>query len=349
MLFFYVPQYAEAKAQSTFRTLGLENVSLGKPDIFFKSMRYKDLALDNENFSTLKTLKIHYNPLKLITKGEIESIVIEGLSLTGELKNNKTISIAGWSETKIRNLQRNFNLRKIDIKEANLALLTENFGGLNIEYNGELRRKNKNIEFKGRVHTNQSKVSFTAGLSGTINPQSQINAIAEIEKGKFHSENIKVTRLSGGVKLSYQNGHSAHILSNFRAGGLSVAGFGWQSVSGSLETDLISHKLFLGAEGVGTPNLELSLSMDTKKTPAIVGNVHAAHIDDLLSYLDLQNIRLEKEDVKKKYNDAENIDIEFTLDQGTQTLEVSVGEEQPQAVTINSLKDDLGKLVEKLL
>ena len=80
-LFIHAPKIAQQNISDRLSAIGIEASDLGKPEIHFKSIIYKNVKLDKEDFSSIETLKVGYSPVKLIAFGEVERHKLSALVL----------------------------------------------------------------------------------------------------------------------------------------------------------------------------------------------------------------------------------------------------------------------------
>lgn len=307
---------AHEKTQRLFEKAGLTGAVFPAPEVRYGVIRYKNAPLDEEQFSTIKTLDIHYNPVNLLLSGEIQSVEISGINLTGELLPGGILTMAGWDDAAVHALNiKTLNIKRLEIRDARLSLLTPDLGGLNITFDLQARRQGARTELKGRLASRQKALGFTAGFSGHITRQGLWQSDFEIEQAKFELPNIKASRVAGTLRLSGQPSQPPQILSELRAGGFVLNGLPWQNASGTIQGIPGDVQIFAGAKSVGHQDLELGLNMRKrgKTLHDISGALHAPNLAVLVKYLATQDFLPLNRDVLKPLQNTAPVSLEFAL------------------------------------
>ncbi len=289
-LFVLSPQIVQEQVVEKFGALGINVAALPAPQKRYGALRYTDAALDTEGFSTIKTLDIVYDPLKLLMLKKLDSIKISGLSMTGEIAEDGALSIAGWKNIPIPLSHERFELNKIDIADARLSLLTPFLGGITLNYDLQITKRKKNLELQGRINSEQKRLSLSAGISGHINNKNLWQTNFNIEQGRIELADIKASRVISNIQISNNNGAEPKLFAEFTAGGISMHNLPWQNASGSIEGTPFNYKILIDAKSTGAEGVELSLNAEKalNRPAALMGNLHAENAAALVKYLQNQ-------------------------------------------------------------
>ncbi len=314
----YLPAHIQNSAQQIMLTLGLEATSLPAPQIGFGTITYKNIILDPDLLSTVEEINLHYDPLSFLLFGKISKLEVIGLNFTGEYIDGAA-DIAGWKMPETLSILNQINTRKIVIKKARLALLTEKLGGLNLNYSFYAKQKaNGRFSYQGKLQSLQPALSFTASSQGVITPDFW-NASIEIERAKFtlQSLNSKIMRMNGQLTLLQDHIQPLEIHAQLEAGGLRLLDTPWKDVKITIDGNIHTPDLFIAAQSLGEGETEINLSIQNRILSAQIYNDHAKN---LLFYLEpLTHIKL-PEDLYNSLQSHRNMPASFEITQNTNKL-----------------------------
>ncbi|MEM7680174.1 MAG: hypothetical protein AAF182_04150 [Pseudomonadota bacterium] len=330
-LFFILPAsaatlyYAQQKASTVIYSktaqalsnMGFSTLSLPTPQIKTHQALFSDIKLDPEGFSEIKYILLEYDPLTLLSGGSIESVKVVGLSLTGEIKNfaasDTSLGIAGWnrSQMNIGGLSQGSVL--VEFKDTQLYLLTEEFGGLSIESDIQLRPTSESTDIKGHINTRQKYFGFESKISGFIKNPDLWQIDFEMNNGRITLDTLESSRISGNTKISYTPAEGLSLFSKLDAGGLSLLDTPWQNASSTIEYQNNIPSIFLGAKSIGVEGMELSLQYQPEEDTSWAGAINAPNINAFLTYMDQQGLVFSRDETLEQLSDIDNIEIQFSL------------------------------------
>lgn len=308
------PQRIEAHIRTVFAEAGFENVTLPPPQTGMGVMIYKNIQLDKDAFSTIKTLRLHYSLLSSITGKHLDSLIIDGLNLTGELHEEGQITLAGWNGG-VSGLKNKWPLtaRNIRFENTSLSLLSEDWGGITFRGEAQFRPTRKNIGFQARIEGAQRQLSANTRIEGQITPEGFWEARVELEQGKFEIDDIRATRLSGLITLSGQGTHATQIISELQAGGLSIFGLPWHNASITIDGTPATPRLVLAAKSLGFEGLELGINIENLNFPsALSGQLHIDTLSNAFDYLNSQNALPVDRKTLAALDPLSNLQVDFT-------------------------------------
>lgn len=288
--FLLAPKIAHQKIISGLKSAGFNTAYIPKPQTAFGAMLYSDLRFDENSFTTLKHLRVTYNPFTLFLTRRFKTLDLIDLTLTGDWadENPESLSFAGWSLPSSTATIPLTSFDHISIKNTRLSMLTRTAGVVSIFVDAELSRKKNKMEFQANLKSEQQYLSLITSANGLIEGARWLADI-EIAEGKFEtpSEKVKATRLSGWAKLTSRPSGPPDIIGQFQSGGLSLYGTPWQNASATAEYKNGDLKVFTEAKATGADDVELELNMYKKSMvkTAVAGSVHADSPDSLQSYL----------------------------------------------------------------
>jgi len=305
------------KAQQVFTNLGFNEVQLSAPQVKTHQALFSNIKLDKEGFSEIKHILIEYDPITLLTEEKMQAIRIVGATLTGEIKNatsaNTTFGIAGWSKDTINPLSLNQGSTLVELRNCSLTLLTEEFGGIEIKSDLQLRPTAETTDIKGHLDTRQKHFGFDSKISGFLTSPDLWEIDFEINAGRIKLETLSSSRISGNTKITYTPAEGLNIVSKLDAGGLSLLDTPWQNASSTIEYQNGQASVFLGAKSIGVQGMELSLQYQPEETPGWTGAINAPNIKTFLTYMDAQNLTFSRDKTFNKLGNIDNVEIQFAL------------------------------------
>ena len=286
-----VPKSIETHIGQVFTQAGFENVVLPEPETRMGQIRYKDIQLDPNGFSNIKSLSLHYSLLSAAFGNTLDSIKVSGLELTGELQQNNRISLAGWSgKTDAITLQWPIAARTLSFEDSRISLLSEEWGGIALSGEAQLRPSGQNIEFKSRIEGRQRQLSANMQIEGQITQEGFWESRIELEQGKFEVDQIRATRVAGLINISGQGKQASQLIGELQAGGLNILGLPWQNVAITLDGKPNTLRAIISAKSAGTEGLELGITIPDLNNPTrLTGQIHAQNLGIVFDYLNNQN------------------------------------------------------------
>lgn len=322
-----LPALATARAADTLRAAGFAEAALPAGDIRLGAARFENIALDADGFSKIKRLELRYNPLSLWLAGRAGEIIVDGLSLTGELTETGALSISGWTPAPLPSQPKTLRFKRLSLENAGLALLTRSMGGVSVGFDGQLRLTGKGAEFQGNAKSSQKHLGFNARVTGGMAKSGFWQVNVEIEQGKIENGPLKASRITGIMNLSADERGHILITSDVDAGGLSLHDFPWQNASATVEHSANSLKIFTDMKSIGVDGLELGLSLGGSPQPGTVfdettGSLHAETLAALLEYLAASGALPLDPQASGALRNAEDISVDFAI-QPAQTPSVT--------------------------
>lgn len=293
----YVPQKIEKTAQALLNGNGFADAKLPAPTVRANQITYNDILLDPDGFSQIKRLTITYDPVEFLLEGNVKSLSISGLDLTGEIMGNGAIAIAGWQTEQADLTQFLQRFSETNITDSTLSLLTDSIGGLSLSYAFQIRHIDGDlISLQGDMTSKQKNIGFLAKLEGLIKNEHDWHVTADIEQGKLDLGHVRSSRSSGGFKIirTPENTHPL-ILGEFQAGGLALYNFPLHNINGSIKGSLDNLEILTDAKALSQEHTELTLTITKKirKTGQTqyeaTGKIHSPDLSTLLEYIQKHN------------------------------------------------------------
>lgn len=289
--FLILPGIAHTRIENALAAAGFNTSYMPGPRAAIGAIYYGRFQLDEDNFSSIGSIRAVYDPISLLLLGKFYSIEISGLTLTGDIAGNdlKTISFAGWRSPATTASLPLKSFSHLAVKGSNVALLTSFAGGMSFSFNLVAGRQNGQTEFQANIKSAQKSLSLLAMANGFIK-RSQWAADIDIENGKFESPGgeIKASRLSGAVKLSSFLSEGFRVTGDMRAGAAWIYGLPWNNVSTSFTLSGDNVDIFSEGKSVGLEGMELEMNMNRKDGGEFYaeGSIHADQTETLLKYLE---------------------------------------------------------------
>lgn len=204
--FIYIPQKVEERIVSNFSVFGFEDFSYGKITHKSGHIIISDIALDKGRFSTIDRMDISVSLVKyLINPTHAQNIVVHGMKLTGEIRDENQISISGWENHAelLKGLQ-TFPAGTIVFDQSSIDLLTNSIGGLSMKYDARASITSSGmIEFKAKIDSKQKKLTFHSNIEGALTPQGQVSFTSKIEDIGASFDTLSLRRGLGELKIEF--------------------------------------------------------------------------------------------------------------------------------------------------
>jgi hypothetical protein len=319
--FLLAPGLAESQSKKTLSNLGFDVTYLPEAKHQGSAILYTDVKLDPDAIGTIKSIKMTYAPFGLILGGRFKTIEMEGLNVIGSadlpaLLQARPLAadLTGWSPGKPEDVYGGFPTQLIILKNAQISLLTEEYGGVTFNFDFQARRKGNAAEFQSTLKTAQRSLSFSAKANGTIG-QDLFFADLDIDQGKIElpDSDTKASRLNGWINLVKPADDALKISGELRAGGARLIGTPWQNASATLDFYKGESKILAEAKSIGVEGLELTLDLEKKQQqpPALSGSLHAESFSQVINYLKAINALPVQANDLKIFNSLPAFDIDF--------------------------------------
>ncbi len=316
--FFIAPKIAHGKMMNALSQAGFDTSYIAQPKFAYGAMLYSDVTFDTDAFSTIKYIKVTYNPFRLVLSGKFHDLDIIDMNITGNWSAETfgSLSFAGWKPPASLGNVPLTSFKHITISKSRLSMLTQDAGGLSVFFDGTSNRSGSKTEFQGNVKSEQKFLSVITSASGVIEGPRWYTDI-EIIDGKFEEPagDFKATRLSGWMNIANPVSEPFKIMSQLRSGGLTLYSIPWQAASSTIDYSNNELKVFTEAKSVGYDGLELELNL-FKKGEANIAASGAIHADQPTVFTDYFKSREGFKAFLKDldpYKTGSNIDIDYLL------------------------------------
>lgn len=282
----FLPKIIDHQTQTALRSLGFDQAVLPPPTLQKGTALYKAVKLDRAGFSEIGLLRIEYGWLHTLLKRRPLALTMKNMSLSGELEADNRVTLSGWTPTRATAILGDFPATRLVIENAKLSLLSEHIGGISIHYSLQARVQRKTVHIQGHILSSQKQLSYEARLDGQINKDGRWQSTLEILRGKLALPHIKAGRVNGTVTFSGHGLGTPEIVSELRAGGLTLAGTPWQNASATLEGTPENFNIYAGAKSAGIDGLEIALNIGRHAGEnSVSGAVYAKKLKNLFDYL----------------------------------------------------------------
>ncbi len=290
----HLPDAINNHAITALHNAGFKNVIL-RPDIQKNGILiFKNIKLDDDGFSTIKTLKLRYSFPDFIKGTPITNIKIDALNLTGETDENQNIDLAGWFSQNMNINHALENISNISIINSNIDIYASNIGGINIRYNINVKKDKalNHHNITGNFSAKQKQLSLSGTITGQITTNNTWQLTLEIEQGKFATQTINATRLSGLINISGGSNTKPRFETQLTAGGLTFLNLPWQSANATIHHNNGQYTIIAEGKSIGQKGIEFGaeLTYQNNKIDAIDFALHTQKLSDILNYLNVNDI-----------------------------------------------------------
>lgn len=337
-----LPDIAHARTLKNLGKMGFATALITKPKIGFNALLYSDVVLDAEKISSVKYIKVTYDPVSLLLFNQFNTLDFIGLDLNGswETQDYSSLSFSGWRPVYNAARLPLKDYRHISVRKSRLSVLTDKAGALSFAFDLALDKKGEKTEYQVNLKTGQKLLSFTASGSGTINGPLWF-ADLEILDGKFEHPDgsIKATRVNGSLNISARKTDPLKIVGEFNAGGLQTYTLPWQDASANLDVSGGRARIFSEAKAVGNEDIELELNLSNADGGVLAGGaIHAVKTQDLLTFFGNKPLFRPLIDDLRKDKRTNDITANFGwADSSAKTLSYSIEDAQKTVLKAGTL------------
>lgn len=297
----YIPKVLEESVLQSFQSFGLGNFQYKALEHGNGKIIITDVALDEEGFSTIERIDVHFSLLKyLLNPKYAEKIIIHDLRLTGEINDKLDLSISGWPKNKsFLGSISEIPAKMLILENGRIDILTPAFGGISATFDIHTNLSDKtNINLKGRVKSKQKRLGFHGKLSGKLSAAGHADITAKLEQLHFVHKNIDARRGAGDFTLSFNTRtKSQGIKSELNIPSLRWAGFPLRDTKLTYEHGENGYDILAEGKTFGPENIEWTTHILRSESLLKTENtITPQTIDQLLDFL-VRNKALNKKDI----------------------------------------------------
>ncbi len=305
--FVYIPDKVEKKIIESFNNFGFEELEIGKLERKSGQIILSQITLDKDKFSTIDQVNIEFSLTKfLISPYSAQNIIVSGMKLTGDLKDDNNLSISGWTNAQkiLANLQ-NFPAGTITFEKSHLDLLTKSFGGIRIKFDAMVNMKSTGtVEFKANLKTKQKKLGLSSKIEGNISSKGSVSLTSDIEDISINLPNISIKRGLAKFKAVHDLNYK-DTSTNLISGEIDLASLRWNdlplsSVKGTVEYNFDYYKADISGSTFGTTPIKWK-SLIENKSEVIFSEttIEPNKLEDVLTFLKQNKNLLLSKDIPK--------------------------------------------------
>lgn len=259
---------------------------------------FRKIVLDPDEFGRIASIKITPPGLLDMGKRRFKRLEIEGLGLTGGINKDGVFTLSGVIEgdrLETRDgLLDILNLADtLILKKAQLDILSDQLGGINLKTDLELRRGPDDTQVIGTFRSAQKQFTLEGKVSGTISPETGEWELAlTIEEGKADIAPLLLSRLYGEISMTGNGWALTSLYGQNTAGSMVFYGYPFQAPSFTFEYR--DHELKVLAETKDHPEkqqdeqgLEFGFLYTGSKPGKVQVSVFSPDIPRLMTFLKL--------------------------------------------------------------
>ncbi len=285
LIYAQAPDKIGKRIEKGFADIGLIVDTLPAPETSANALIYKNIKFKNTSQSSVKELRIKYNPLNAIVFRSVESIDIEGLNIISKLEYNTFPQ-----RLPIPDLIK--HIESIRIYNGMISITDQNAARISFSLTAN-RDETEHLKIQGNISLQSENAALEGRFSGLIQKNEALETNIEFERARFKNSNqnktFKITRANGQINIKQQPSKNFLLQSDIRAGGMNLNETPWQNTIVKLEISEGQKKTLINATAAGHENIELKLDIDNKnasKGMLIAKNASAlknyiAHITDI--------------------------------------------------------------------
>lgn len=264
-LFSYIPQKLEQQFTHSFQELGFENVTYESKSQNRGKITFKNISLDRESFSEIKSITIRYTVMSFfLSGGKANSVTLDGLRLTGELSENFNLIIAGWKKQKdLPGLLTRLPMKTLIIENGTIDLMSEKFGGIRLNYSTQIKNKGKNhIEITGKTDSMQKKLAFTALFSGSIIDEKKLDLKLDAEQIQLIWDNTHFKRGTATIMVNAPIGGKTNFSIEAGSGSMVWNSLPFGDIRITCEKALDNYNINIDGKAIGVDMIEFTSNIN---------------------------------------------------------------------------------------
>lgn len=293
-LFSYIPQKLEQQFTHSFQELGFEKVTYESKSQSRGKITFRNISLDPRSFSEIKSITIRYSVINFFwSGGRASSVTLDGLHLTGELSENFDLIIAGWKQQNdLLGLLTRLPMQTLAIENSTIDLMSEKFGGIKLNYNTQIRNKNKNyIEIVGKTDSTQRKLAFHATFSGSIIDQKKLDLKLDAEQIQLIWDNTHFKRGTATIMVNSPIGGKTNFSIEAGSGSMVWNGLPFGDVRITCEKALDNYNINIDGKAIGVEAIEFTSNINhVEHVTSFETMVYPQTLSNLVDFLLSNNI-----------------------------------------------------------
>ncbi len=282
---FYFPAILKYQLKEAFAGLGFTDIEIGKIVIGENKIIFSDITLDNDGFSTLKSISVTYNWQTVTTEGKFDNLHLDGMTLTAILESNGDFSMAGWSIPAFEP----FVMPVKTISFSNIILDVDTIHGairFQSEGNGIVDDKG-NADIQALVWGEQNQLQIKSTFNGSFNPNGTWALDCQIDEGRLNLTDITASRLGGWISMGMQEpSGQIRLGGQLAAGMLSFGSMPFQNVVAVLNGTPQAYRIIVDGTGGGSRSLNFHIEFGEEKNTFFgQGRINVGNSADLASFI----------------------------------------------------------------
>ncbi|MBI1301945.1 MAG: hypothetical protein GC137_09875 [Alphaproteobacteria bacterium] len=301
----YIPKALEKSVLQSFQNFGLDNFQYKSLEHANGKIIITDIALDEEGFSTIEQIDVHFSLLKyLLNPSYADKIIINNLRLTGEISDELNLSIAGWPKGKsFLEYISKIPAKMLYFENGRIDLITPSFDGVSTTFDVHANLSDKtNINLKGRIKSKQKRLGFHGKISGKLSAAGHADINASLEQLYFLYNNVDARRGAGEVTVSFNTRtQSQNVKSDMNISSLRWFGFPLRDTKLVYEHGQNGYDILAEGKTFGPEDIEWTTHiLHSENFLKTENTITPQTIDHLLDFL-IRNKALDKKDAVPKF------------------------------------------------
>lgn len=284
-----LPRMAAQQALALLHQNGFTQAVLPPLQMRLGIIRFENITLDPDGISEIKRMDLRYGVFGLLIDRRFQSIEITGLSVTGDSAGPQgKPEFSGFTPPADLLRLSSLPTESFSLRKAQLALLTEDYGGITLTCDLKAQRSAKGFEVTIGLESAQKMLSFSA-TGNALLTRDFWNAALVIDSGKMTLPfaDIKLTRANGNVNMTLSRAGKFAAQGELQAGGGTAYGLPWGDIASNLEYQDGAVNIITAAKSTGIKGLELAVTYLQPATgaAALGGNLHAETSDQFKKFM----------------------------------------------------------------
>ncbi len=269
---------------NTLGSYGFYNPAIKSTSLRPHELVYDDIRLDEEGFSTIRTISMPVSLSDIFLRRSLSHINIEGVRLTGEYNRENGLIIEGWTPRPVSPA----GLQEFVLDDAYLDLMT-GIGALRFHARGHIeRRDNKSAELLGALWGVQHQVRLDSIWKGTFHENGQWDYHGDIHNAAFNLDRFQASRISGWIGIKKESEGFPGLSGQLVAGMVNIGTLHLNDLSLKIDGRIDKHDVRLDARIAGFDDMHATLeSRNTRDGLIVSAKIENNDIRNIVGFLEL--------------------------------------------------------------
>lgn len=244
---------------------------------------FNNVPLDTDGFNTIGALHVEFTPAYFFWKAGVNRIVISNPSITADFDEKQPlrnfVSVISGSFPSIF-----YIADTIEIIAGKADLLTHNFGGVRLGFDGQIRKaENGAKSVQMNLDAAQKQLSAQIRINATIQENGEWHVENAIEQARLDLDDMQLSRVSGSV-IGDGLGNNFFIKGEYNIGALNYFGIVLDEVAVTYEQSDKVLSWVMAGKAQKSDGIEIGVHYNTTRPDRVFGSLYTQDIPTLAAF-----------------------------------------------------------------